>query len=103
LTGERIYRRERHTLTDTNAFCLWSTFIPPDYRGAVRLPERLRRRCPPFFADRTYYGILLQLMLRRWVVERTFAWFDRCCHLAQNFGGSAASESPASSLPISGC
>ena len=32
------------------------------------------------------------LLPRRWVVERTFAWFGRCRRLAKDFEGSAATE-----------
>ncbi|SCB56036.1 Transposase DDE domain-containing protein, partial [Bradyrhizobium shewense] len=33
-----------------------------------------------------------QLLPRRWVVERTFAWFGRCRRLSKDFEGSAATE-----------
>src|SRR6516162_7834357 len=33
-----------------------------------------------------------QLLPRRWVVERTFAWFGRCRRLAKDFEASAATE-----------
>ena len=33
-----------------------------------------------------------QLLPRRWVVERTFAWFGRCRRLARDFEGSAITE-----------
>jgi putative transposase len=33
-----------------------------------------------------------QLLPRRWVVERTFAWFGRCRRLTRDFEGSPATE-----------
>jgi transposase len=91
------------------AFCSPSTFIPPMFR--TRFPK-LRR----VFADQVYRGNQLvtalshcgpwtieivewphgvkgfQLLPRRWVVERTFAWFGRCRRLTKDFEGSAATE-----------
>lgn len=79
----------------------------------------LRRRFPKLgyvFADRVYRGTQLpkalsdcgrwtidiverppgtkgfQLLPRRWVVERTFAWFGRCRRLARDFEAMAATE-----------
>jgi transposase len=85
----------------------------------VALLESLRSRFPKLqhvFADRVYRGAQLtnavahcgpwtieivkrpdgvkgfQLLPRRWVVERTFAWFGRCRRLTKDFEGSAATE-----------
>ncbi|SDE74031.1 putative transposase, partial [Bradyrhizobium brasilense] len=33
-----------------------------------------------------------QLLPRRWVVERTFAWFGRCRRLAKDFEATVATE-----------
>jgi DDE family transposase len=33
-----------------------------------------------------------QLLPRRWVVERTFAWFGRCRRLSRDFEGSTSTE-----------
>jgi putative transposase len=120
--GKRIYGRKRHIVTDTNGLLLAVHVHPAnvqDVHGAVPLLERLRRRFPKLrhvFADRIYRGDQLikalshcgpwrieiverphgvkgfQLLPRRWVVERTFAWLGRCRRLARDFEGSAATE-----------
>jgi transposase len=120
--GKRIYGRKRHIVTDTNGLLLAVHVHPAnvqDCHGAVPLLERLRCRFPKLrhvFADRIYRGNQLvtalshcgpwtieiverpqgvkgfQLLPRRWVVERTFAWFGRCRRLAKDFEGSAATE-----------
>jgi len=120
--GKRIYGRKRHIVTDTNGLLLAVYVHPAnvqDVHGAVPLLERLRRRFPTLrhvFTDRIYRGQQLadavshcgpwtieivqrphgvkgfQLLPRRWVVERTFAWFGRCRRLAKDFEGSAATE-----------
>jgi putative transposase len=120
--GKRNYGRKRHIVTDTNGLLLAVHVHPAnvqDCHGAVPLLERLRRRFPKLrhvFADRIYRGNQLltalshcgpwtieiverpqgvkgfQLLPRRWVVERTFAWFGRCRRLAKDFEGSAATE-----------
>src|SRR5580658_5177186 len=97
--------RKRHIVTDTNGLLLAVHVHPDnvqDVHGAVPLLERLRDRFPRLrhiLADRVYRGEQLvnalshrgrwtieivqrprgvkgfQLLPRRWVVERTFAWF----------------------------
>jgi transposase len=120
--GKRVHGRKRHIVTDTNGLLLAVHVHPAnvqDVHGAVPLLERLRGRFPKLqhvFADRVYRGKQLvdalshcgpwtieivqrppgvkgfQLLPRRWVVERTFAWFGRCRRLARDFEGSASTE-----------
>jgi putative transposase len=119
--GKRVYGRKRHIVTDTNGLVLAVRVHPAnvqDVHGAVPLLERLRLKFPRVrrvFADRVYRGDQLakalascgswrieiverpagvkgfQLLPRRWVVERTFAWFGRCRRLAKDFEVSIAS------------
>lgn len=120
--GKRIHGRKRHIVTDTNGLLLAVHVHPAnvqDCHGAVPLLKQLRQRFPKLrhvFADRVYRGKQLldalaesgqwrieiverpagvkgfQLLPRRWVVERTFAWCGRCRRLAKDFEGSAATE-----------
>jgi putative transposase len=120
--GKRVSGRKRHIVTDTHGLLLAVHVHPAnvqDCHGAVALLEQLRRRFPKLrhvFADRIYRGKQLltaishcgpwtieiverppgvkgfQLLPRRWVVERTFAWFGRCRRLAKDFEASAATE-----------
>ena len=120
--GKRLHGRKRHIVTDTNGLLLAAYVHPAniqDVHGAVPLLESLRGRFPKLehvFADRIYRGKQLlnalsdcgpwtieiverppgvkgfQLLPRRWVVERTFAWFGRCRRLSKDFEGSAATE-----------
>lgn len=120
--GKRVSGRKRHIVTDTNGLLLAVHVHPAniqDVHGAVPLLRDLRRRFPKLgyvFADRVYRGTQLpkalsdcgrwtidiverppgtkgfQLLPRRWVVERTFAWFGRCRRLARDFEAMAATE-----------
>jgi len=118
--GKRLHGRKRHIVTDTNGLLLAVNVHPAnvqDVHGAVPLLEGLHDHFPKLrhvFADRVYRGKQLvntlsspwtieiverppgvkgfQLLPRRWVVERTFAWFGRCRRLAKDFEGSAATE-----------
>jgi transposase len=104
------------------AFCSPSTFIPPTFRiameryrfwsdcdagspscamslptgftAAISSSARLAH-CGPWrigIVERPLGVKGFQLLPRRWVVERIFAWFGRCRRLAKDFEGSAATE-----------
>jgi transposase len=120
--GKRVHGRKRHIVTDTNGLLLAVRVHEAniqDVHGAVALLEHLGIKFPKLrhvFADRIYRGKQLvtavshcgpwtieiverpqgvkgfRLLPRRWVVERTFAWFGRCRRLAKDFEGSAATE-----------
>lgn len=119
--GKRIKGRKRHIVTDTQGFVLAAQVHPAsiqDPHGAVPLLRSLRQNFPQLahiFADRVYRGEQLrqavadcgpwtiqiverppgikgfQLLPRRWVVERTFAWLGRSRRLAKDFEASTAS------------
>lgn len=119
--AKRIKGRKRHIVTDTCGNLLAVHVHPAnvqDCHGAVPLLATLRQRFPRLghiLADRVYRGDQLlraiapfgewtveiiqrpagvkgfQLLPRRWVVERTFAWFGRCRRLAKDFEGTIES------------
>ena len=108
-------------MTDTQGFVLTAQVHPAniqDPHGAVPLLRALRQSFPKLahvFADRVYRGEQLrsavagcgpwsieiverppgvkgfQLLPRRWVVERSFAWLGRSTRLAKDFEASIAS------------
>ncbi|WP_321339232.1 IS5 family transposase [Breoghania sp.] len=120
--AKRIKGRKRHIVTDTEGMLLDVLVHPAniqDVHGAVPLLHQLRKRFPKLdliFADRVYRGDKLlkdlqdcgpwkieivqrpagvkgfQLLPRRWVVERTFAWLSRARRLTKDFERSVITE-----------
>jgi transposase len=112
--AKRLTGRKRHIVTDTNGLPLLMQVHSADIQdvhGAVPLLRSLRQLMPDLshvFADRVYRGKQLhaaladcgpwnieivqrpqgekgfQLLPRRWVVERTFAWLGRCRRLQRD-------------------
>jgi len=119
--AKRVKGRKRHIVTDTEGSLLAVLVQPAnvqDNHGAVPLLRLIGRMFPTLryiFADRVYRGPKLLGALadlgnwvieivtrpqsfgtfkpepRRWVVERSFAWFGRNRRLAKDFEGSIAS------------
>ena len=113
--GKKIKGRKRHIVTDTIGFMLFiivHAASVQDRDGAPDVLKGLRHRFPwlrHIFADSGYAGDKLMLALaghgkwtievikrpdkakgfevlpRRWVVERTFAWLGRCRRLAKDW------------------
>jgi putative transposase len=119
--AKRMKGRKRHLVTDTEGSLLVVQVHPADVQdnhGAVPLLKAARRafrRLRHLFADRVYRGPKLLNAIsdvgkwtievvtrtesvgsfkpepRRWVIERTFAWFGRCRRLAKDFEKTIAS------------
>lgn len=119
--AKRVKGRKRHMVTDTQGFPLAVLLHAADIQdnhGAVPLLGLLRQTFPKLrhiFADRVYRGAKLRKAIaafgqwtieivtrseqvgtfkpepKRWVIERTFAWFGRNRRLAKDFEATIAS------------
>ena len=120
--GKKIKGRKRHIVTDTNGFLVGLVVHGAniqDRDGAVLVLQSIRRFYPflrHVFADGGYRGPKLRTAMkgkgewtieivkrsdtakgfevipRRWVVERTFAWLGRCRRLAKDWEKSIKSS-----------
>jgi putative transposase len=115
--GKKIKGRKRHAMVDTDGRALVLQAHPADVQdrdGAIPLLQASRRSFPFVelaFADSAYNAdrvrdatsiaievvkkladqVGFQVLPRRWVVERTFAWINRNRRLAKDFEGTIAS------------
>jgi transposase len=113
--GKKVKGRKRHILVDTLGLLLNVVVHSADVQdrdGAFALLRRARRLFPfieRIFADGGYRGEKMALVVartgawkleivkrndaaqgfevlpKRWIVERTFAWISRCRRLARDF------------------
>lgn len=120
--GKKIKGRKRHIVTDTQGNMLGAITHPADIQdrdGASDVIAYTQHSFPTLahvFADGGYAGEKLQTALqeidgptieiikrpngangfviipRRWVVERTFAWLNRCRRLAKDWEATIASS-----------
>lgn len=120
--GKKIKGRKRHILTDTCGFLIFILVHAADIQdrdGAADVLKAIRQRFPwlrHVFADGGYAGPKLrnamashgtwtieiikrsdtakgfEILPRRWVVERTFAWLGRCRRLAKDWETSVSSS-----------
>jgi len=120
--GKKVKGRKRHIVTDTCGFLIFILVHAADIQdrdGAVDVLAAIRHRFPwlrHVFADGGYAGDKLrgaladmgswtieiikrsdtakgfEVLPRRWVVERTFAWLGRCRRLAKDWETSIKSS-----------